>query len=73
MAAQLNALNVWEQEKSMPEYAFKCRFCDYICTTWKNFTQEMIYPICPNCDTQMIRDYRIAGVHFKGNGWGGDK
>ena len=56
----------------MPDYAFKCKFCDYVCTTWKGFTEMIIYPICPNCDTQMIRDYRIAGVHFKGSGWGGN-
>lgn len=57
----------------MPEYAFKCKFCDYTASTFKTQTQEMVYPICPNCDTQMIRDYRIAGVHFKGSGWGGDR
>jgi len=57
----------------MPEYAWKCRFCSYITTVWKAFAAEWIIPICPDCNTEMIRDYRIAGVHFKGNGWGGDK
>lgn len=56
----------------MTEYAFKCKFCEYTASTWKSQTQEIVYPICPNCDTQMIRDYRIAGVHFKGDGWGGN-
>jgi predicted nucleic acid-binding Zn ribbon protein len=53
----------------MPDYAWKCRFCDFIQTVWKAFAAEWIIPICPNCDTEMIRDYRISGVHFKGNGF----
>ena len=57
----------------MPDYAWKCRFCDFTQTIWKAFAAEWIIPICPECDTQMIRDYRISGVHFKGSGWGGDK
>lgn len=53
----------------MPEYAFKCQTCTYVCTTWKGFTEAMVYPNCPNCEVAMIRDYRIAGVHFKGSGF----
>lgn len=56
----------------MPDYAWKCRFCFFRETIWKAFAAEWVIPICPNCDTPMIRDYRISGVHFKGDGWGGN-
>lgn len=57
----------------MPNYAWKCRFCDYRLTQWKDFAAEWVIPICPDCNADMIRDYRIAGVHFKGDGWAGKK
>lgn len=66
-------MNVQEQEKFMPDYAYKCRFCDYTIDVFKEFAAEWVIPVCPNCNTDMIRDYRVAGVHFKGRGWGGDK
>lgn len=57
----------------MPDYAYKCRFCKYTIDVFKEFAAEWVIPICPNCNTDMIRDYRVAGVHFKGSGWGGDR
>ena len=56
----------------MPDYAWKCQFCDFRETIFKPFAAEWVIPICPECNTEMRRDYRIAGVHFKGNGWGGN-
>lgn len=57
----------------MPNYAWKCKFCSYTLTQWKAFADEWIIPICPECDAEMIRDYRIAAVYFKGDGWAGKK
>lgn len=57
----------------MPEYAWKCKFCTFTLTSFKEFAAEWVIPICPECDSAMIRDYRVAGVHFKGTGWGGQR
>ena len=57
----------------MPDYAWKCRFCDNRITMWKAFAAEWITPICSDCDAEMIRDYRISSVHFKGSLLGDDK
>jgi len=49
----------------MPQLRFKCRFCNYGCSQWKAFADPIEYPICPDCNTQMVRDYRIASVYLK--------
>lgn len=53
----------------MPLYAYKCPECK----TVYEFTRSMSdtsQPECYDCKVPLIRDWNIAGVAFKGGGWG---
>ena len=53
----------------MPTYQYTCKKCDLIV--------EKIHPMdqspeltCPNCEQPLTKLFGLAGVAFKGGGWG---
>ena len=56
----------------MAEYEFKCVWCGERQIVIKPMNEPMPEVEC-ECGELMRRDYRVAAVHFKGDGWGGSK
>lgn len=53
----------------MPTYDFKCRTCDNNATLITAIDRELMIPICAKCKTEMVRDYGVLAVQFKGSGF----
>ena len=54
----------------MPTYAYECATCKESVVITRSITELETKPACTICNQLMVRDYRINGVAFKGNGWG---
>lgn len=54
----------------VPAYNYLCEACKEALTIVRGITEEETKPDCPKCGDPMSRDYKVAGLVFKGNGWG---
>lgn len=54
----------------MPTYAYECDTCKESVVLTRGITEPEIKPVCVLCGKTMVRDYKVTGVSFKGNGWG---
>ena len=55
----------------MPEYLFRCGACGATKSIWRHVYSDggIETPFCDACLIPMNRDWSIAGVIFKGDGW----
>jgi putative FmdB family regulatory protein len=53
----------------MPNYDYKCRTCENKATIMTSIKDEIKLPICAACKAEMVRDYGVLGVSFKGGGF----
>ena len=53
----------------MPTYDFKCRTCEQSATLITGIDRELMIPRCVKCKTDMVRDYGLLSVRFKGKGF----
>ena len=56
----------------MPIYEYGCLACDAKQTETFSISVEIKPPLCPVCNKEMYRIYKIQTIIFKGNGWGKD-
>lgn len=54
----------------MPAYEYECQSCDKSVTVVRSINDPEKKPVCVGCGQVMVRDYKVTGVSFKGNGWG---
>jgi putative FmdB family regulatory protein len=50
----------------MPNYEYKCKYCDIKTETKERYD---FGPECPVCGRNMLRVWHAPGVHFKGTGF----
>lgn len=57
----------------MPEYLYRCGACSATKEVFRHIYTDggVDFPLCDGCQIPMQRDWSIAGVIFKGDGWGG--
>ena len=53
----------------MPSYDYKCRTCDSRVSIVTGIDKPLEVPICSACKAEMVRDYGILAVKFKGKGF----
>lgn len=53
----------------MPNYDYKCRTCDSKVSIVTGIDKPLEVPICSACKAEMVRDYGILAVKFKGKGF----
>jgi putative FmdB family regulatory protein len=56
----------------MPVYLYVCKTCEHKEIFLSSIHDPEPVTTCPTCNKPMTRDYSIAGVNFKGKGWGKD-
>jgi putative FmdB family regulatory protein len=56
----------------MPEYLYRCGACSSTKTVFRHIYTDggSDCPLCDGCQIPMQRDWSVAGVIFKGDGWG---
>lgn len=54
-----------------PWYSFKCDTCEDTWAINNPINEELLAPICHNCNEPMIRMWETVGIVFKGDGWAG--
>ena len=55
----------------MPTYEYHCKNCGAIVELNSTMSESSDTPMCTGCHGGMTRSYNVAGVQFKGSGWGG--
>jgi putative FmdB family regulatory protein len=53
----------------MPTYDYKCRDCTFTATITTGIKETLNVPICGNCKLELVRDYGLQGIAFKGSGF----
>jgi putative FmdB family regulatory protein len=53
----------------MPTYDYKCRDCSFTASISTGINTEVKIPICGKCKIDLVRDYGIQSVSFKGSGF----
>ena len=53
----------------MPTYDYKCRDCTFTVSVATSITEELKTPICVKCKAELVRDYGLQAVTFKGQGF----
>lgn len=53
----------------MPTYDFKCKTCDQSVTITAGIKETITTPICGACQSEMVRNYGLGTITFKGPGF----
>lgn len=53
----------------MPTYDYKCRDCTFTATITTGIKETLNVPVCVSCKLELVRDYGIQAVTFKGSGF----
>lgn len=53
----------------MPTYDYKCKECRYTASITTGINKEIQIPICGKCQLELVRDYGVQAVTFKGSGF----
>lgn len=53
----------------MPSYDYKCNTCESSTTLITGIDKKLYIPICSKCKSEMVRDYGLLAVRFKGKGF----
>lgn len=53
----------------MPTYDYKCKDCLYTASITTGIDKEIQIPICAKCKIELVRNYGIQSVRFKGSGF----
>jgi putative FmdB family regulatory protein len=53
----------------MPTYEYKCQQCSYKASVIAAINAIKHIPFCVACQREMVRDFGIAAVSFKGPGF----
>ncbi|CAB4129537.1 CxxC_CxxC_SSSS, putative regulatory protein, FmdB family [uncultured Caudovirales phage] len=56
----------------MPIYEYKCTKCDKIYTHVHGIMEDKEYH-CDTCNITLDKVFKLAGITFKGGGWGGGR
>jgi putative FmdB family regulatory protein len=53
----------------MPTYNYICIDNDHACSESRKMTEDQIITCCPECGSQLKRDYSAPGIQFVGSGF----
>lgn len=56
----------------MPTYEFTCKDCQTRQEVQAAMADQIVAPLCHQCNLAMTRNYGIGAVTFNGTGWGKD-
>lgn len=53
----------------MPSYDYKCKTCDNSVTLVTGIKEQHEIPSCAKCKADMVREYGLGTITFKGSGF----